>query len=141
MPGASARFFYHPHSGMVFIGMVYLVRHPWPRLTRGQYRNMAVVCLLDLLSQVQCLQYYQKQTNCLFFVVVGKHVFFPTTVQDLLPGLFMAGLSPLVPVLLQKKTPFRFFLGYFARRPYIICSICVNSSSFTISFTLPECHG
>eukprot|EP00669_Euglena_mutabilis_P003327 TRINITY_DN14275_c0_g1_i1.p1 TRINITY_DN14275_c0_g1~~TRINITY_DN14275_c0_g1_i1.p1 ORF type:complete len:364 (-),score=87.76 TRINITY_DN14275_c0_g1_i1:193-1284(-) len=72
--------------GMVFIGMVYLVRHPWPRLTRGQYRNMAVVCLLDLLSQALVMYGQLKVGGGLYVVLYSSCTVWTAVLSRLLLG-------------------------------------------------------
>ena len=49
--------------GMAGVGAVFLLRHPWPQLSQVQYRNMLIVCAIDLVSQA-LVMYGQLKVTC-----------------------------------------------------------------------------
>lgn len=58
--------------GMVFVGLLYLLRNPWPSLTWKQYRNMGIICSFDLLSQAMVMYGQLKVGGGLYVVLYSS---------------------------------------------------------------------
>jgi drug/metabolite transporter (DMT)-like permease len=58
--------------GMAGVGAVFLLRHPWPQLSQVQYRNMLIVCAIDLVSQALVMYGQLKVGGGLYVVLYSS---------------------------------------------------------------------